>query len=278
MDARKLTAAGLGVGVVLWLGSGVFVVDPGHTSVVFRFGAVERSVGPGVQARLAWPLESHETVAVGEVRRVESASLRMLTGDTNLVDLQLVAQYRVTDPEAFLLSAEDPEALVLASVLSSATRVVSTVDVDSLLTTGRASLQRQVKEEAELLVAPHGVHIDAVELAELSPPPAVVDAFNDVSSARGDRETLALAAEGYASDLLPRTRGEHQRIVQSASADAASRRAEVSADVARFEGLLPTYERAPGATEERLRRETWDAIEAEIVVVEPGASLVWNTE
>lgn len=254
------------------------MVDPGHAAVVFRFGAVERAVGPGVQVRMAWPVERHEVVAVGEPRRVESEPVRMLTGDTNLVDLQLVAQYSVTDPETFLLGAEDPEQVVLAAVLSTATRVVSTVDVDSLLTTGRATLQREVQAQAQALVEPHGLRIDAVELAELSPPPAVVDAFNDVSSARGDRDTLALAAEAYASDLLPRTRGEEQRRVEAARGQAAARGAEASGDVARFEGLQPTWRTSAGAVEERLRRETWEAIEAEVVVVEPGAALVWRTE
>ncbi|HJN74867.1 MAG TPA: protease modulator HflK [Myxococcota bacterium] len=277
MSIPKLLAALFGLLVVLWLGSGVFVVNPGHSGVVFRFGAVARSVEPGVQVRLAWPIERQEIVAVGEVRRVESEPVRMLTGDTNLVDLQLVAQYSVEDAETFLLSARDPDALVLAAVLSAATRVVSTVDVDSLLTTGRATLQRTVKAEAQVLMAPHGVRIDAVELAELSPPPAVVDAFNDVSSARGDKDTIALAAEGYASDLLPRTRGEHRRRVELARAEAAARGAEVEGDVARFDGLQPTWKEAPEAVEGRLRRETWEAVEAEIIVVEAGSSLVWRT-
>jgi len=274
----RWTVLVVGLLAALWVASGLFVVDPGHAGVVFRFGAVERVVGPGVQVRAGWPFERAEIVAVGEVRRVQSEPVRMLTGDTNLVDLQLVAQYSVTDPEGYLLSVEDPEGVVLAAVLSAATRVVRTVDVDSLLTTGRATLQRTVKEEAQALVEPHGLRIDAVELAELSPPPAVVDAFNDVSSARGDRDTLGLAAEGYASDLLPRVRGEEQRRVQDAHAHAASRAAEVSGDVDRYESLLPTWKRSRDAVRSQLRREAWEGVEAEIVVVDSGSSLIWSTE
>jgi modulator of FtsH protease HflK len=277
MSRASLVAAGLALALAGWAATGLYVVDPGQAAVVFRFGAVDRQAGPGVHLRAPWPVESHEAVLVGEVRREQTRRLRMLTGDTNLVDLELVAQYTVQDPAALLLASQAPSALVVAAVASVATGAVADMDVDKLLTIGRTQLQTDVKRDAQALLdgLGAGVRLDAIEVAHLSPPPAVVDAFNDVSSARGDRETLALAAEAYASDLLPLTRGAQAERVQSARAQAADRSAQADADAARFRAVRAQARLAPAATRARLRREAWQGIEADVVQLSPGARLAW---
>lgn len=277
MNRGLLAAAGVGVALLAWLASGLFVVDPGQAAVVFRFGAVAREAGPGVHLRAPWPVESHVAVVVGEVRREPTRRLRMLTGDTNLVDLELVAQYTVQDPEALLLATQAPESLVVAAVASVATHAVARLDVDTLLTIGRNQLQVDVKREAQALLDDlgAGVRLDAVEVAHLSPPPSVVDAFNDVSSARGDRDTLALAAEAYASDLLPQTRGEQAERVEAARTDAAQRRSGADADAARFRAVLAQARLARAATWARLHKETWERIEADIVHAPADGGIIW---
>ena len=277
MSRWGLGGAAVGLAGLGWLATGLYVVDPGQAAVVFRLGAVHRQAGPGVHLRAPWPLEAHEAVLVGEVRRGQTRRLRMLTGDTNLVDLELVAQYTVQDPGALLLASQAPAELVVAAVASVATGAVAGMDVDTLLTIGRSQLQVDVRRDAQALLdgVGAGVRLDAIEVAHLSPPPAVVDAFNDVSSARGDRETLALAAEAYASDLLPQTRGEQARRVQAARAGAADRASRADADAARFRAVRAQARLAPAATRARLRREAWQGIEADVVHLSPGARLAW---
>ncbi|MCP4806117.1 MAG: FtsH protease activity modulator HflK [Proteobacteria bacterium] len=272
--------AGAGVVGALWLLSGAFLVDPGEQAVVFRFGAVDRAVGPGFQVRAPWPIESQVLVTTGEVRRAAADKRRMLTGDTNLVDLELVTQYTVSDPAAFLISTQDPDAQVTAAVASVATDVVATIEVDTLLTTGRTALQQRIQADAQLQLdaLDSGIRLVAVEVADLTPPPAVVDAFNDVSSARGDRETLALAAEAYSSDLLPRTRGEGSSEVELARSDAARRESQAHGETDRFEALLPAWRKAPAATREQLITSTWANVDATIRPVHPDAEVVWNPE
>jgi len=176
-------------------------------------------------------------VRVSEVRRVEPGRTRMLTGDTNLVDLDLVVQITVADPAQWLTGATDPEADAAAIVTAVATDVVATMDVDRLLTTGRTDLLQRVMSESQAILEAleTGARIDAVDIRELTPPPAVVDAFNDVSSARGDRETLALGAEAYTSKLIPEARGKKATTLSAAHARAAERIAGAQADIARFE-------------------------------------------
>ena len=169
-------------------------VNSGDAGVVYRFGAIDRTLDAGLGFKAPWPIERHITVDVSEVRRAEPGKVRMLTGDTNLVDIDLVVQYAVADPVAYQVGLADAAPTLVAIVLSATKNIIATMGVDALLTTGRTQLQQEAEAAAQAMLDRHntGLRIDAVEVREVTPPPAVVDAFNDVSSARGARETLAL--------------------------------------------------------------------------------------
>jgi len=261
----------LGLVAVAGLGaSTIVVVDAGDVAVVYRFGEVNRTLNAGLGFRLPSPIEAHELVDVSEVRRADPKPVRMLTGDTNLIDVDLVIQYNVADPVVYQLGMVDGESTLIAGVLAITNDIVATMEVDILLTTGRRTLQRAVETRAQaLLDRTHtGLRIDAVEVREISPPPAVLDAFNDVSSARGDRETLALAAEAYASKRIPEVRGQAAEQVEHAKAQAATRAAVVAGEVAHFESLVVADRLSSKST----RAQMWlDAVTAvgEVVTVLP---------
>jgi len=270
-------AAGL-LPPLLWLGSGLMVVDTGERALVYRFGALTRAEGAGLHLRLPWPVERDERLNVTEVRRVESAQTRLLTADTNLVQLALAVQYTVGDPVAWTLQAAEPEAVIAALVQSAAEAGVASMPVDELLTTGRADLERQVLEAGQAAVDALrlGVRLVAVDVRELVPPGPVVDAFNDVSSARGDRETLALSAEAYASKLLPDVRGQAARDTEQARADAARSLARAQAETARFAELLPAWRRDAEGTRVDLHARALAAVQDAVAlqVVPAGAEIV----
>ena len=222
------------------VGSSAVVVESGDVAVVYRFGAIDRTLTAGLGLRAPWPLESHEIVDVSEVRRVETGNVRMLTGDTNLIDLDLIIQYTVSDPVAYQTGLSDAEETLTGVVFSVTKNIIATMGVDVLLTTGRTELQQVAEEAAQVLLDQHrtGIELVAVEVRAITPPPAVLDAFKDVSSARGDRDTLALAAESYVSQRLPEVRGLATERIESSKAYAAERSARSSGDVARFDRLL----------------------------------------
>ncbi len=226
-----------------WLASGVMMVDTGEKALVYRFGAITRVQGAGLQLRLPWPIEGDERLNVTEARRVELPSSRLLTADTNLIQLSLVVQYTVGDPVAWTLAAVDPEDAISGLVQAAAMASVAGIPVDVLLTTGRADLERQVLMACQRTLDERalGVRLVAVDVRELAPPGPVVDAFNDVSSARGDRETLSLSAEAYTSKLIPDVRGEAAQLREQARSGSAQRTAVARADVARFEQLRDAW-------------------------------------
>ena len=248
---------GLSALVLLTASSAVFV-DSGDVAVVYRFGVIDRTLTAGLGLRAPWPIESHEIVGVSEVRRVETGKVRMLTGDTNLIDVDLVIQYTISDPVAYQVGLTDPESTLTSVVFGVTKDVIATMGVDVLLTTGRAQLQQEAEVAAQALLDAHqtGLRVAAVEVRELTPPPAVLDAFKDVSSARGDRDTLALAAEAYVSKRLPEVRGVATEQVESSKAYAAERNARSAGDVSRFSQLLEAKRAEPQSTRAQLWTET----------------------
>ena len=238
--------------------SSTVIVDTGDVAVVYRFGAVDRTLAAGLGLRAPWPIEHHEIVDVSEVRRAEPGPVRMLTGDTNLVDVDLVIQYRVSDPVTFQLGMADVEETLAGVVFAVTKDRVATMGVDVLLTTGRTELQQGAARSANVLLnrLNTGLRVDAVEVREITPPPDVLDAFKDVSSARGDRETLALAAEAYASKRLPQVRGAAAEEMEAAKTFAADRAAHAAGDVSRFQEFLQAKRAAPRAIQAQLWLET----------------------
>mgnify|MGYP001394329391 CR=1 FL=1 len=249
--------------------SSMVFVDTGDVAVVYRFGAVDRTLDAGLGLRAPWPIEQHEVVDVSEVRRSEPGPRRMLTGDTNLVDVDLIIQYRVADPVAFQLGMADAEETLAGVVFAVTKDRVATMGVDVLLTTGRTELQQGAAQSANELLErlSTGLRVDAVEVREITPPPDVLDAFKDVSSARGDRETLALAAEAYASKRLPQVRGSAAEEMESAKTFAADRAAQTSGDVSRFQEFLQAKRTAPRAIRAQLWLETARAVGERVEVM-----------
>ena len=70
----SLMATAFAVAVVLWLGSGLFIVGPGAVGMRLRFGAIVASdLAPGLHYRWPWPIEADGIVAVDRARRLEFA-------------------------------------------------------------------------------------------------------------------------------------------------------------------------------------------------------------
>ena len=255
-----------------YFATGLLVVEPGETAVIYRLGAVERAQGPGLGIRAPWPLEWDERVGVEEIRRVEPGQRRLLTGDTNLVELALAVQFSVADPVAWLTGTEHPDVIVAAEVAAAAAEVVARMEVDTLLTEGRVVLQRQVKMEAQerLDYLGLGVRLASIEVRNLVPPSSVVDAFNDVSSAQGDQETLALAADAYASELGPRARGEKAALLEEARAGSTERLSRSEGEISGFLALKREARTSPEATRISLRNDLLQAIGSRVNVLAAG--------
>ncbi len=268
---------GWGIGAIiavlalLYLASGLYVVGPGEKGIVLMFGKVHSLTEPGLRYRLPKPIMNQIIVDTAKVRRAEigfrsdsnrtraiSAESLMLTGDENIVDVQLFVQYMVQDPVKFLFGAENPESALKVSAEVALRGVVGENTIDYTMTRGRMEVQNKVEAYLQRLLDAYntGLKVTQARLLVVDPPAQVQEAFHDVVRAWEDRERLIKEADGYQEDVLPKARGQAQQEIREAEAYKAQREIRADGDVQRFLAVLAEYSKAPKVTRERLYLET----------------------
>jgi membrane protease subunit HflK len=267
-----------GLLLILWLMTGVYVIQPAEQGVVLRFGAAVDKLGSGLHIRLPYPIETvlrpnveqENQTNVGfriedDTRDSEvdvTVESMMLTGDENVVDIDFVVFWKVADAEKYLFEVSDVEGTVKAVAESAMREAVGQAKIDSIQTEGRAELQdkvRQVMQET-LDFYKAGVNITRVALRKVDPPTQVIDAFRDVQAARADQDKRRNEAQKYANTIIPQARGEAAKIEQDAEAYKQRAITEAQGEAQRFISILDQYKNAREVTRERMYLETMQQV------------------
>ena len=285
---RLIRWAVIGV-IVLWLLSGFYMIGPGERGVVLTFGQYTAQSESGLHYRLPAPIQTHYIVDVARVRtaeigyRTEGGGARavlqeaqMLTGDENLVEVQLFVQYLVHDPVAYLFQVRDSEDVLRVSAEIALRSTVGQNTIDFTMTEGRVEAQNQVKFLLQELLDTYstGLLVTEARLLAVDPPSEVRDAFHDVVRAFEDRERLVQEAEGYAEQVVPAARGEAAQVVLEAEGFRQQRVIRADGDAARFLALLAEYEKNPEVMRERLYLESIERVlsDAKVFVLDTSTS------
>ncbi len=249
--------------LAVWALLGFYKIDDAERGVVLRFGEFNRVSMPGLRWRVPWPVEALEKVNVTK-REEFSYNTRMLTGDENIVAIDLIVQYYRSDPEAYLFNVRDPQDTLRDVTQSAIRETVGKSDLDFVLTTGRAEIAERTREliQSTMDTYQSGLTIFQVNLQKANFPSQVEASVQDAVKAREDRDRLSLEAQAYANDILPRARGTAVRMIQEAEAYREQVVADAQGDVNRFEKILAEYEKAPQVTRQRLYLETLEAVMA----------------
>ena len=245
----------------IWVLSGLYQIDDSERGVVLRFGNNTVTTMPGLRWHIPWPIESVEVVNVNVVNRFKQQTT-MLTSDENIVVVDLVVQYRKTNPVDYLFNVRDADE-TLSEVSESAIReVAGKSDLDYLLTEGRTETAIQTQDLIQQTLDDYGtgIVVTKVNLQDANFPLQVEDAVQDAIKAREDKERLAFEAEAYANDVVPRARGDAARMIQEAEAYKQRVIADSEGEAARFEKLLVEYQKAPQVTRERLYIEAIETV------------------
>ena len=262
------------IGIVLigWLISGIYIVDEGQRGVVLTFGKYTSTAGPGPHWHPPYPISDVVTVNVDQYRDRE-LSMSVLTNDENIVEVDLASQFTVLDPVSFLFNVRDPNG-TLQDVMQSATReVIGSSRMDYVLTDGRVEIVDAVRTRMQELLDSYktGLNVRSVNLQDVQPPEPVQPAFEDAIRAREDEQRYINEALAYANQVVPRARGDAAQILEQAKGYKARVINKAQGEAARFDALLESYRLAPSIIRERMYIETLGDIYAKgnKIIVDP---------
>jgi len=295
-----MKSAGIGAGLVaavvvlIWLGTGFFIVQEGQQAVITQFGRYKATVGAGFNWRLPYPIQRHETIYVSQIRSVDigrdsivkATGLResaMLTMDENIVEVKFAVQYRLKDARAWLFESKNPGEAVVQAAETAVREVVGNMRMDSALAEERDQIAPRVLKLMQTILDRYNIGVEVVGInmqqGGVRPPEQVQAAFDDVLKAGQERERAKNEAQAYANDVIPRAVGAASRLTQEAEGYRARIVAQSQGDAQRFKSLLTEYQRAPQVTRDRLYLESMQQIYSNVskVLVESrqGSNLLY---
>ncbi|MFQ5445173.1 MAG: FtsH protease activity modulator HflK [Nitrospinales bacterium] len=263
--------------LLIWILPGTFYfVEPDEEGVVTTFGKFTRTTSPGLHFKFPSPIEHASTpkirqvrraeigfraMASGQIQRVPAESL-MLTGDQNIIDINLVVQYRIIDSVAYLFNVRRPHKLVRDAAETVIRGIIGSRKIDEALTTGKAEIQILAKNQIQNLLDNYksGIQAITVQLQDVNPPEQVAGAFKDVVSAREDKERMINEAQGYRNAVIPEARGRAAQILREAEGYRTEKIKRAEGDAKRFISQYEEYKKAPDITRKRIYLETMEKI------------------
>lgn len=293
---RGIAVIGVVLALVLFgLWSSYFTVQPDEQAVVKRFGKVVAIKEPGLHFKLPFGVDRVQAVPITRVLKEEfgfrsigaggrtqyrkeneerEESL-MLTGDLKVIDVEWVVQYRVSDPDKFLHRSRDPRKTLRDTSEAVMRRIVGNSLGSDVLTEKRVAVATKARDELQALMTEFdlGIHVNTIELQDVTPPEPVKPAFNEVNQAEQERERLINEAEKRRNQVIPRAQGEAKQIVAEAQAYALERVNRAKGEADRFGAILAEYSQQPDVTRRRLYLEMIDTVlpnVGRIFIMEPG--------
>jgi membrane protease subunit HflK len=292
--------AGIGIGLILgvlvliWLGTGFFIVQEGQQAVITQFGRYKSTVNAGFNWRLPYPIQRHELVFVTQIRSVDvgrdsvlkATGLResaMLTEDENILDIKFAVQYRLSDARAFLFESKNPSEAVVQAAETAVREVIGRMKMDAALSEERDQIAPQVRTLMQNILDRYkvGVEVVGINLQQggVRPPEQVQASFDDVLKAGQERERSKNEAQAYANDVVPRAVGSASRLKEEADAYKARVIAQAQGDAQRFRSVYTEYQKAPQVTRDRMYLDAMQQIYTNVtkVIVESkqGSSLLY---
>lgn len=280
----------IAVAAFLWLISGFYQVQPSEQGVVLRLGKYVYTTDAGLHYHIPYPFECVFIVDVSKERSInlgvsengysnrntidELTESHMLTGDENIVDINLTVVWNIKDSKDFLFKTRSPELTVKVAAQSVLREIIGQSNMEDVITGDRNKIENDTKRELQGLLDDFqtGVNIVRVKLQKADPPKQVVDAFNEVQRAKTDAERFKNEAEAYKNEVLPKAEGEAIKRKQEAEAYKEAVISKAEGEAKRFSSVYEAYKSGKLVTAKRLYLETMEDVlkKSKKVIMEPG--------
>ncbi len=246
---------------IVWLLTGIYIVDEGWRGVETRFGARTIVTQSGPHWHMPWPIEDVELVNVADIRTARMDS-KMLTSDENIVVMSLEVQYNIKDAQAYVFEIRDPDVTLQQAAETAIREVVGNNNMDLIITEGRAVIGSETKRIMQQVLDSYstGLNVVTVNMGEAQPPEEVQDAFEDAIKAREDEQRIINEANAYRNEVVPKARGDAASLLEQARGYKTRVSKSAQGETSRFNQLLAEYQRAPEVTRERLYIDTIELV------------------
>jgi len=294
---RLLRLALLALVVIIAAASTLYQVQAEEVGVVMRFGRYVRTTDPGLHVKLPFVEKVQKVPVQRQLKeefgfRTEEAAVRtrfspasfeeesvMLTGDLNVVVVEWIVQYRVTDPYKYLFKVRNLTETFRAMNEAVMRQVVGDRTVTEVLTVGRQEIAATAEGRLQELASQYemGVTIDQIVLQDVTPPDPVKPSWDEVNQAQQQRDRLINEARAEYNKVIPRAKGEAEQAILQAEGYSLERVNGAQGDAARFKALHEAYRRAPEVTRRRLHLETMQRVLPQLggkVFIDKGAGTV----
>lgn len=290
--SMKGVALAVGVLLVGWAATGIYIVPEGQVGVVTTFGKYTQDSPAGINWRMPWPIQDVEIVDVSSVRKAEIgirggaqrlSQALMLTDDENIVDVMFNVQYRIKPHQAkdFLFRTRDPDESVFGAAESAMREVVGRKTMDSVLFESKQEIAESVRQIMQQMLDRYetGIEVMSVAIQNAQPPQQVQAAFNDAVKAGQDRERQINEGQAYANAVVPAAKGLASRLTQEAEGYKARVVETATGDAERFSKVLAEYDKAPQVTRDRLyidaMRDIYSNTKKVLVESKSGSNLLY---
>ena len=265
-----------------------YTVNDKQQAVVTTFGKVTSIEEPGIHLKIPFGIQQVTLVDVNVLQKIEigfrssydssdivtvTGESKMISGDYNIVNCDFFVEYKISDPVKYLYNSRDPGEILKSLAQSNIRNVISSYNVDSILTTGKGEIQAKIKEAItnELVDYDLGLVLTDIKLQDSEPPTAEVqEAFKEVETAKQDKDTAINVAQAYKNSEIPLAEAEADKLIRNAEFLKTDRINEANMQVAMFNAMYEQYRLNPGITKERMY---FEAIEK----VLPGAKVYIDT-
>jgi len=284
-----------GIFVLFLLGTSVFIVDQTEQAVITRFGRFVGIREPGLHFKLPFGIDQNYTVKVKTVQTEEfgfrtttrggnspsysaqGAESIMLTGDLNIIDVEWIIQYRVSDPKAWTFNVLERTETIRDVSRSAINMLVGDRAIMDIMGVERSTIEEEALSYMNEAFRRYGLGIDVitVKLQNVTPPAGVQEAFEDVNKAMQDLQRLMNEGQQAYNEEVPKAKGEASRMIEEARGYATERVNRARGDVARFNSVFVEFSRAPEVTRQRLYYEMIEAVfrdEKDMVIIDRNLS------
>lgn len=271
---------------LIWMSSGFYQVQPSEQGVILRFGRYVDTTDAGLHYHLPYPIEDVIKVNVTQERSINLGSAEnrdyrnnafteshMLTGDENIVDINLTIVWKIKDAKDYLFNMRSPDATVSVAAQSVLREIVGQSEMQPIITGDRGKVEDDTKDELQHVLDEFGagIQIVRVKLQKADPPREVVDAFNEVQRAKADMERFKNEAEAYRNEVLPKARGKAAQVLQDAEAYKATMINKAQGEADRFASVYAAYKSGKEVTIKKMYLEAMEDVlqKSNKVIVDP---------